>query len=99
MALAKHPSGVRDQGCALPKIQERTLLLFCPEQGGWQTGEWLHDRQSWVSIADIEVVLESIPLDGSAARAAGMTVPSPKTEGGAGGAPCRFLLTGRAAAN
>jgi len=43
-----------------PRIHERTLLLFCPEQGGWQTGEWLHDRQSWVSIADIEVVLESI---------------------------------------
>ena len=41
-----------------PKIQERTLLLYCPEQGGWQTGEWLHERKCWVSSAAIEEVLE-----------------------------------------
>jgi hypothetical protein len=41
-----------------PKIQERTLLLYCPERGGWQTGEWLHERKCWVSIAAIEEVLE-----------------------------------------
>lgn len=23
-----------------PKRIETTILLYCPEQGGWQTGEW-----------------------------------------------------------
>jgi hypothetical protein len=23
-----------------PQEPERTLFLYCPEQGGWQTGEW-----------------------------------------------------------
>jgi hypothetical protein len=23
-----------------PREPERTLLLYCPEQGGWQSGEW-----------------------------------------------------------
>ena len=23
-----------------PKEMERTVLLFCPEQDGWQTGRW-----------------------------------------------------------
>jgi hypothetical protein len=39
-----------------PQELERTLLLYCPEQGGWQTGEWCEGR--WVSTADIEIVLE-----------------------------------------
>jgi hypothetical protein len=42
-----------------PRIAERTLLLYCPEQGGWQTGEWHHDRQCWVSTAAIDHVLEA----------------------------------------
>jgi len=41
-----------------PKEAERTLLLYCPEQGGWQTGEWLDDRKCWVSTAAIEECLE-----------------------------------------
>jgi hypothetical protein len=36
------------------RLRERTLLLYCPEQGGWQKGEWCR----WVSTADIETVLE-----------------------------------------
>jgi hypothetical protein len=39
-----------------PRETERTILLYCPEQGGWQTGEWCEGR--WVSTADIEIVLE-----------------------------------------
>jgi hypothetical protein len=39
-----------------PRELERTLLLYCPEQAGWQTGEWCEGR--WVSTADIEIVLE-----------------------------------------
>jgi len=27
-----------------------TLLLYCPEQGGWQVGEWLED--DWHSTTD-----------------------------------------------
>jgi hypothetical protein len=39
-----------------PRERERTLLLYCPEQAGSQTGEWGEGR--WVSTADIEIVLE-----------------------------------------
>jgi hypothetical protein len=39
-----------------PREPERTLLLYCPEQAGWQTGEWCEGR--WVSTADVEIVLE-----------------------------------------
>jgi hypothetical protein len=39
-----------------PREPERTLLLFCPEQGGWHTGEWWEGN--WVSSAEIELVLE-----------------------------------------
>ena len=41
---------------AAPREAGRILLLFCPEQGGWHTGEWWDGR--WVSSANIEVVLE-----------------------------------------
>ena len=30
------------------------------QQGGWQTGEWLHERKCWVSTAAIEEELEPI---------------------------------------
>jgi hypothetical protein len=43
-----------------PRIAERTLLLYCREQGGWQTGEWHHEAQCWVSTAAIEEVFEPI---------------------------------------
>ena len=26
-----------------PRVPDRSLLLFCPEQGGWQAGEWVED--------------------------------------------------------
>jgi hypothetical protein len=39
-----------------PRERERTVLLYCPEQGGWHTGEWFEGR--WVSSADIETTLE-----------------------------------------
>src|SRR5829696_8092609 len=29
-----------------PREPERTLLLFCPEQAGWQAGQWQHGR--WI---------------------------------------------------
>src|SRR4051794_37629628 len=35
---------------------ERTLLLFCPEQGGWQTGVFLEGR--WLDFATLTVELE-----------------------------------------
>ena len=39
-----------------PREPERTLLLWCPEQGGWHTGEWFDGR--WLSSADLTTVLE-----------------------------------------
>ena len=35
---------------------ERTLLLFCPEQGGWQTGVFFEGR--WLDFATLSVELE-----------------------------------------
>jgi hypothetical protein len=43
-------AGVSAQPVATaPRDPERTILLYCPEQGGWQTGEWCEGR--WVSTA------------------------------------------------
>jgi hypothetical protein len=39
-----------------PQDRGKTLLLWCPAQGGWQTGQW--SESGWVSTADDEVVLE-----------------------------------------
>src|SRR4051794_2485471 len=30
-----------------PKVPQRPLLLFCPEQGGWQPGEWVEESEGW----------------------------------------------------
>lgn len=38
-----------------PKKLERTLLLYCPEQGGWQTGRWVYE--SWRSTTETELNL------------------------------------------
>jgi hypothetical protein len=35
-----------------PRERERTLLLWCPKQGGWQTGQWFEGR--WGSTAENE---------------------------------------------
>jgi hypothetical protein len=35
---------------------ERTLLLFCPEQGGWQNGLFFEGR--WLDFATTTVELE-----------------------------------------
>jgi hypothetical protein len=35
---------------------ERTLLLFCPEQGGWHTGLFFEGR--WLDFATLAVALE-----------------------------------------
>jgi len=32
-----------------PRVPNQTLLLYCPTQGGWQTGEWNAEKQDWVS--------------------------------------------------
>jgi hypothetical protein len=35
---------------------ERTLLLFCPEQGGWHTGVFVEGR--WLDFATLTLALE-----------------------------------------
>jgi hypothetical protein len=35
-----------------PPADHRELLLFCPQQGGWYTGEWLGGK--WVLAMDLE---------------------------------------------
>jgi hypothetical protein len=39
-----------------PIEPERTLLLYCPEQAGWQAGHWQIGR--WISTASVEVELD-----------------------------------------
>ena len=41
-----------------PKEPERPLLLYCPEQAGWQTGKWVEERGRWVSTAAQQLCLE-----------------------------------------
>ena len=40
-----------------PMERERTLLLYCPEQGGWRTGEWLEDQRRWIAISEFDETL------------------------------------------
>jgi hypothetical protein len=56
VGASRAQAAIRAHPIAAPRELERTLLLYCPEQAGWQTGEWLEGR--WVSAADIETVLE-----------------------------------------
>ena len=37
---------------------ETPLLLFCPDQGGWNIGVWLEGR--WVDYASASVALEPV---------------------------------------
>jgi hypothetical protein len=38
---------------------ERSLLLYCPEQGGWHVGQWWGvDRARWVAVIDDAIELE-----------------------------------------
>src|SRR4051794_8980285 len=42
-----------------PREHERSLLLFCPEQGGWHVGQWWGvDRARWVAVVDDAIELE-----------------------------------------
>jgi hypothetical protein len=47
------------------KAQERSLLLWCPEQGGWQTGIWF--KGQW---------MDSITLKNPLAPTHWMEIPS-----------------------
>jgi hypothetical protein len=66
MALSAGASGAQAAVTArplatAPRERERTLLLYCPEQAGWQTGEWCESR--WVSTADIDLSPRADTLD------------------------------------
>ena len=32
-----------------PRQSPKMLLLYCPTQGGWQTGQWDPKKERWVS--------------------------------------------------
>jgi hypothetical protein len=39
-----------------PRQPDTSILLFCPEQGGWQVGEWWTvDRPRWVAVLDAAI--------------------------------------------
>jgi hypothetical protein len=39
-----------------PQVGTEVLLLYCPKQGGWQTGEWYSDKKRWVSNMNMETL-------------------------------------------
>ena len=42
-----------------PREHERSLLLFCPEQGGWHVGQWWAvDQARWVALVADAIELE-----------------------------------------
>ena len=48
--------GIRPIRDAPTDDPERTLLLFCPEQGGWQTGVFFEGR--WADFTTLSEALE-----------------------------------------
>ena len=38
--------------------RERALFLYCPQQGGWQSGVWFDGR--WTDFATLTMTLEPI---------------------------------------
>ena len=38
-----------------PREEERTLLLYCPDEGGWHTGQWW--ERAWRDAASLSEVL------------------------------------------
>jgi hypothetical protein len=51
------PSGPEPIATA-PREREGTLLPYCPEQAGWQTGEWCDGR--WASTAERQALSRRI---------------------------------------
>jgi hypothetical protein len=51
-----------EQACPIedaPQEPDTSILLFCPEQGGWHVGEWWpNDRPRWVAVIDADIELE-----------------------------------------
>jgi hypothetical protein len=42
-----------------PRQPDTSILLFCPEQGGWQVGGWwTMERPRWVAVLDATIELE-----------------------------------------
>ena len=39
-----------------PHVPTRIFLLYCPKQGGWQTGEWYPQKDRWVSNMNMETL-------------------------------------------
>ena len=45
--LLSCPEPVAKEIETAPRVPEHRLLLWCPEHGGWHSGEWFEDR--WVA--------------------------------------------------
>jgi hypothetical protein len=41
-----------------PRQEDRRLLLWCPEQGGWHTGEWCDGR--WLDSLTLTEELQPV---------------------------------------
>ena len=57
MAVAEAQISDRPQPIeTAPRERTRILLLYCPKQGGWQTGEWYPEKNRWVSNMNMETL-------------------------------------------
>ncbi|MBM0206526.1 hypothetical protein JNW90_28620 [Micromonospora sp. STR1s_5] len=43
-----------------PRSPDTSLMLYCPDQGGWQVGEWwsVEEPGKWVATIDGSITLE-----------------------------------------
>jgi hypothetical protein len=58
LVIAQRTAGPQPIATAA-REHERSLLLYCPEQGGWHVGQWWGvDRARWVAVIDDAIELE-----------------------------------------
>lgn len=57
MAVAEARLGERPRPIdTAPQVPTEIRLLYCPKQGGWQTGEWYPAKNRWISNMNMETL-------------------------------------------
>lgn len=57
MAVAEARMGYRPLSIdTAPRLPAHIVLLYCPRQGGWQTGEWYPGKNRWVSNMNMDTL-------------------------------------------
>ena len=58
--LARFPLERAEPIDSAPREPDMSLMLFCPEQGGWHVGEWwpAEEPGKWVAAISTEIELQ-----------------------------------------